>query len=117
MVDEVHQAKNPKGQLHKASDLEAFALLEAIVALNAPRKLGLTGFREARCGQSDGGTPLQNSLTDVGAVECLGPGSVPRFGPFSARWKPTRAGSGGLFGGKAALRSWAPSNAAFRGPS
>eukprot|EP00435_Cladocopium_sp_Y103_P043750 s183_g12.t1 len=42
VVDEVHQAKNPKGQLHKA-----------IVALNSPRKLGLTG------------TPLQNSLTDV----------------------------------------------------
>ncbi|CAK9021763.1 unnamed protein product [Durusdinium trenchii] len=42
VVDEVHQAKNPKGQLHKA-----------IVSLHSPRKLGLTG------------TPLQNSLTDV----------------------------------------------------
>lgn len=42
VIDEVHQAKNHKGQLHKA-----------IVALNSPRKLGLTG------------TPLQNSLSDV----------------------------------------------------
>ncbi|CAJ1456363.1 unnamed protein product, partial [Effrenium voratum] len=42
VVDEVHQAKNPKGQLHKA-----------IVALHSDRKLGLTG------------TPLQNSLSDV----------------------------------------------------
>eukprot|EP00931_Biecheleriopsis_adriatica_P049344 TRINITY_DN28545_c0_g1_i1.p1 TRINITY_DN28545_c0_g1~~TRINITY_DN28545_c0_g1_i1.p1 ORF type:complete len:972 (-),score=208.89 TRINITY_DN28545_c0_g1_i1:61-2943(-) len=42
VVDEVHQAKNPRGQLHKA-----------LVALESPRKLGLTG------------TPLQNSLSDV----------------------------------------------------
>ncbi|CAE8608213.1 unnamed protein product [Polarella glacialis] len=42
VIDEVHQAKNPRGQLHKA-----------IVALKSSRKLGLTG------------TPLQNSLSDV----------------------------------------------------
>lgn len=42
VVDEVHQAKNPKGQLHRA-----------VVSLNSVRKLGLTG------------TPLQNHTSDV----------------------------------------------------
>eukprot|EP00747_Dinoflagellata_sp_TGD_P081130 gnl/TRDRNA2_/TRDRNA2_161177_c0_seq1.p1 gnl/TRDRNA2_/TRDRNA2_161177_c0~~gnl/TRDRNA2_/TRDRNA2_161177_c0_seq1.p1 ORF type:complete len:1039 (+),score=163.59 gnl/TRDRNA2_/TRDRNA2_161177_c0_seq1:40-3156(+) len=42
VVDEVHQAKNPKGQLHRA-----------LVEIACPRMLGLTG------------TPLQNSLSDV----------------------------------------------------
>lgn len=42
VIDEVHQAKNPKGLLHRA-----------LVSLNCPRKLGLTG------------TPLQNSLSDI----------------------------------------------------
>eukprot|EP00927_Polykrikos_kofoidii_P047419 TRINITY_DN41550_c0_g1_i1.p1 TRINITY_DN41550_c0_g1~~TRINITY_DN41550_c0_g1_i1.p1 ORF type:complete len:1078 (+),score=163.53 TRINITY_DN41550_c0_g1_i1:101-3334(+) len=45
IVDEVHQAKNPKGLLHRA-----------LASLNSTRKLGLTG------------TPLQNSLTDVWAL-------------------------------------------------
>lgn len=45
VIDEVHQAKNPKGQLHRA-----------LVNLRCPRKLGLTG------------TPLQNSLTDMWAL-------------------------------------------------
>eukprot|EP00928_Gymnodinium_smaydae_P023274 TRINITY_DN19272_c0_g1_i1.p1 TRINITY_DN19272_c0_g1~~TRINITY_DN19272_c0_g1_i1.p1 ORF type:complete len:846 (+),score=184.67 TRINITY_DN19272_c0_g1_i1:163-2538(+) len=45
VVDEVHQAKNPKGMLHRA-----------LVALNSPRKLGLTG------------TPLQNSTSDIWAL-------------------------------------------------
>jgi SNF2 family DNA or RNA helicase len=45
IVDEIHQARNPKGQFH-----------QALCALRCPRKLGLTG------------TPLQNSLTDVWAL-------------------------------------------------
>mmetsp|Transcript_118007 Transcript_118007/g.216254 ORF Transcript_118007/g.216254 Transcript_118007/m.216254 type:complete len:1035 (+) Transcript_118007:158-3262(+) len=45
VIDEVHQAKNPKGLLHRA-----------LCQLSCPRKLGLTG------------TPLQNSLTDFWAL-------------------------------------------------
>jgi len=45
VVDEVHQARNPKGQLHRA-----------LCSLKSPRKVGLTG------------TPLQNSLSDVWAL-------------------------------------------------
>lgn len=45
VVDEVHQARNPKGQLHRA-----------LVSLDCKRKLGLSG------------TPLQNSISDVWAL-------------------------------------------------
>jgi len=45
VIDEMHQAKNPKGNLHRA-----------LVNLRCQRKLGLTG------------TPLQNSLTDMWAM-------------------------------------------------
>jgi len=45
VVDEVHQARNPKGHLHRA-----------LCQLRSPRKVGLTG------------TPLQNSLSDIWAL-------------------------------------------------
>jgi len=45
VIDEVHQAKNPKGLLHRA-----------LVSIDCPRKLGLSG------------TPLQNCMSDVWAL-------------------------------------------------
>lgn len=45
VVDEVHQAKNPKGCLHRS-----------LIGMRSDRKLGLTG------------TPLQNQLSDVWAL-------------------------------------------------
>jgi len=64
IIDEIHQAKNPKGLLHRS-----------LVGLSSRRKLGLTG------------TPLQNSLSDVWALlHIVGAADGMTLSTFEARF-------------------------------